>query len=207
MTAGAGGVLRVLVVDDEAMLRSALAVLLALEPDVEVVGEAVDGADAVAQAIHLAPDIVLMDLEMPRLDGVDAAQRISRQTSSRVVLMTRHARPGVLRRALSVGVGGFVPKTTPATRIVEVLRQVASGARYVDPDLAAVALTAPQCPLSARELDVLRLSRAGLDAAGIAAELHLSPGTVRNYASSAMQRLDVGSRREAAEVAWSNGWI
>ncbi|MEV4186267.1 response regulator transcription factor, partial [Streptosporangium canum] len=123
------------------------------------------------------------------------------------VLVTRHARPGVLRRALAAGVSGFVPKTTPATRLAEIIRDVAAGRRYVDPDIAASALSEDDCPLSERELEVLRASRTGASINEIAALVHLAPGTVRNYLSAAMAKLGAGSRHAAAHRAWEEGWI
>jgi two-component system, NarL family, response regulator DesR len=200
-------VIRVLIADDEDMIRSALAALLRLEDDLEVVAECRDGADAVAQAILLRPDVCLLDLEMPGLDGVEAARSIRRQVPARCVVVTRHARPGVLRRALASGVRGFVPKTTPADRLARILRDVHAGGRYVDSEIAATALTEDACPLTERELEVLRLVREGLGAAAIADAAHLAPGTVRNYLSSAMAKLGAASRAEAARIAWEEGWI
>jgi two-component system response regulator DesR len=124
-----------------------------------------------------------------------------------MVLVTRHARPGVLRRALAAGVSGFVPKTTPAARLAEIIRDVAAGRRYVDPDIAASALTEDDCPLTERELQVLAASRTGSSINEIAAQVHLAPGTVRNYLSAAMAKLGVGSRHAAAHRAWEQGWI
>jgi len=123
------------------------------------------------------------------------------------VLVTRHARPGVLRRALSAGVSGFVPKTTPAARLAEIIRDVAAGRRYVDPDIAASALTEDDNPLTDRELEVLRATRTGASVNQIAAQVHLAPGTVRNYLSAAMSKLGVSSRHAAAHRAWEQGWV
>ena len=122
-------------------------------------------------------------------------------------MVTRHARPGVLRRALSAGVAAFVPKTTPAEQLADIIRDVHAGRRYVDPDIAASALTEHECPLTARELEVLRESRTGASIADISAKVHLAPGTVRNYLSSAMTKLRVSSRHAAAHAAWEQGWI
>ncbi|MDQ1074174.1 DNA-binding NarL/FixJ family response regulator [Microbacterium sp. SORGH_AS 969] len=129
--------IRVLIADDEDMIRTALAALLRLEPDLEVVGECRDGESAIAEAERLRPDVCLLDLEMPGLDGVDTAARILRRVPSRCVIVTRHARPGVLRRALGAGVDGFLPKSRPADDVAAVIREVAAGRRYVDPEIAA----------------------------------------------------------------------
>lgn len=199
--------IRLLIADDENLLRGALVALLALESDLTVVAEAATSTDAVRLAREHRPDIAVLDLEMPPADGLHAAAEILAEVPVRIILVTRHARPGVLRRALSAGVSGFVPKTTPASRLAEIIRDVAAGRRYVDPDIAASALTEGRCPLSERELDVLRASRAGASVGEIAAQVHLAPGTVRNYLSSAMAKLGTGSRHAAAHRAWEEGWI
>ena len=199
--------IRLLLADDEDLLRGALAALLELEEDLSVVAEAATTTDAVRLARRLRPDIAVLDLEMPPADGLVAATRIRADGPTRVVLVTRHARPGVLHRALAAGVSGFVPKTTPATRLAEILRDVASGRRYVDPDIAASALTEADCPLTERELEVLRAARTGASINEIAAQVHLAPGTVRNYLSAAMSKLGVSSRHAAAHRAWEQGWI
>ncbi len=200
--------IRLLIADDEELLRSALAALLALEPDLTVVAEAATSTDAVRLAREHRPDIAVLDLEMPPADGLDAAARIMAALPGvRIVLVTRHARPGVLRRALAAGVSGFVPKTTPASRLAEIIRDVAAGRRYIDTDIAASALTEGPCPLTDRELDVLRACRTGASVVEIAAQVHLAPGTVRNYLSAAMAKLGVGSRHAAARRAWEEGWI
>nr|WP_062332517.1 response regulator transcription factor [Herbidospora sakaeratensis] len=200
--------IRLLIADDEELLCSALAALLVLEPDLTVVAEAATSTDAVRLALEHRPDIAVLDLEMPPADGLHAAAQImAGLPGARVVLVTRHARPGVLRRALAAGVSGFVPKTTPASRLAEIIRDVAAGRRYIDADIAASALTEGPCPLSARELEVLRACRAGASIAEIAAQVHLAPGTVRNYLSAAMAKLGVGSRHAAAHRAWEEGWI
>ena len=199
--------IRLLLADDEDLIRGALAALLDLEEDLEVVAQASTSTQAVALAREHRPDIAVLDLEMPPADGLQAAEHIRSELPTQVVLVTRHARPGVLRRALSAGVVGFVPKTTPAARLAEILRDVAQGRRYVDPDIAASALTEDDCPLTDRELDVLRAARGGASVAAIASEVHLAPGTVRNYLSNAMGKLGVSSRHAAAHHAWEQGWI
>jgi two-component system, NarL family, response regulator DesR len=200
-------VIRILLADDEDLIRGAMAALLALEPDIEVVAEASTSTDAVEAARRHRPDIAVLDLEMPPADGLAAAEAILAELAVQVVLVTRHARPGVLRRALGAGVSGFVPKTTPASRLAEILRDVAAGQRWVDPDIAASALTEDDCPLTARELDVLRAARTGATVAEIAEHVHLAQGTVRNYLSSAMAKLHAPTRHAAAHRAWEEGWI
>jgi two-component system response regulator DesR len=200
-------VIRLLLADDEDLVCGALAALLELEDDLTVVAEASTTTDAVRLAREHRPDIAVLDLEMPPADGLRAAEEIRAALPTRVVLVTRHARPGVLRRALAAGVSGFVPKTTPAARLAEIIRDVAAGRRYVDPDIAASALTEDDCPLTDRELEVLRASRTGASINEIATQVHLAPGTVRNYLSAAMAKLGVSSRHAAAHRAWEEGWI
>lgn len=197
--------IRVVLADDEDLIRGALAALLELEPDITVVAQARDGTAAVAAIAEHRPDIAVLDLEMPGLDGVDVTAALDRAVP--VVLVTRHARPGVLKRALAAGVRGFVPKTTPASRLAAILRDVHAGGRYVDSDIAASALSEDACPLSPRELEVLRHTRRGGSVQDVAAAVCLAHGTVRNYLSSAMTKLGVATRHDAARVAWEEGWI
>lgn len=199
--------IRVVLADDEQLIRGALVALLGLEPDLDVVASADNGTDAVRLATEHAPDVCVLDLEMPPTDGIYTAEEILRTVATRVVIVTRHARPGVLRRALASRVSGFVPKSTPADQLANVIRDVAAGRRYVDPDIAASALSGESCPLTVRELDVLRHGRQGASLQTIARELHLAPGTVRNYVSSAITKLGVTSRHEASTLAWEQGWI
>lgn len=199
--------IRVLVADDEVLIRGAVEALLALEEDLEVLPGISDGIAAVAAAQEHRPDVCLLDLEMPGLDGVEAARQILRSVPTKVVIFTRHARPGVLRRALAEQVSGFVPKSTPAEELAVVLRQVVAGRRYVDPEIAASALTAEHSPLTERELDVLRVGRDAARVEDIAAALHLAPGTVRNHVSNAIGKLGVRTRQEAERAAWEAGWI
>jgi two-component system response regulator DesR len=200
--------IRLLVADDETLVREALAVLLGLEADITVIAQADNGIDAVALAEGRLPDIAVLDLEMPPRDGLWAAERIRERTPGvKVMLVTRHARPGVLRRALAAGVSGFVPKTTPAERLAQIIRDIGQGKRYVDPEIAATALTEDRSPLTERELDLLRAARGGATIEEIAAALHLAPGTVRNYLSTAMRKLDKKTRHAAAQHAWEQGWI
>lgn len=189
------------------MIRTAMETLLAMEDDLEILPGVVDGSQAVRAAQELKPDVCILDLEMPQLDGVEAAREITRTVATKVIICTRHARPGVLRRALAEKVSGFVPKSTPVERLADVVRVVMSGRRYVDPDIAATALSAEQCPLTDRELDVVRAGRQASSISEIADQLNLAYGTVRNYLSTAMQKLGVNSRVEAAQYAWEQGWI
>ncbi|SDQ76284.1 response regulator transcription factor [Microbacterium sp. cf332] len=199
--------IRVLIADDEDMIRSALAALLRLEDDLEVIAECRDGETAVTEALRLRPDVCLLDLEMPGIDGVEAAARIRQRVPARCVVVTRHARPGVLRRALGAGVDGFVPKSRRADDVAAVIREVAAGRRYVDPEIAADALSDERSPLTDRELDVLRAGSRGETIAEIAATLHLSAGTVRNHVSSVLGKLGLATRQQAAILARERGWI
>ncbi|MGA5302457.1 response regulator [Nucisporomicrobium flavum] len=146
--------IRLVLADDEDLIRGALAALLNLEPDLDVAGEASDGDAAVSVALQERPDLVVLDLEMPPGDGLTAATQIRARLGVPIVLVTRHARPAILRRALEVGIGGFVPKTTPASRLAEIIRTVHGGRRYVDPQIAASAMAENPCPLTDRELEL-----------------------------------------------------
>lgn len=200
--------IRIVLADDEDLIRGALAQLLDLEDDISVVAQCANGTEAVRLTTELRPHVAVLDLEMPPADGLAAAAEIAeRAPTTHVVMVTRHARPGVLRRALATGVRGFVPKTTQTGRLADIIRDVAAGQRYVDPEIAASALTEDDCPLTPRELDVLRAARTGGSVADIAAEVHLAAGTVRNYLSSAMSKLDAPTRHAAAHRAWEEGWI
>ncbi|QIM15830.1 response regulator transcription factor [Leucobacter insecticola] len=199
--------IRVLLADDEGMIRSALAALLTLEGDIEIIASCADGEEAVTEALRLQPDICLLDLDMPGHDGVEVAERLRREITARCIIVTRHARPGVLRRALGVGVAGFLPKSRDASEVAAVIRQVAGGARYVDPEIAADALTAERCPLTDRELDVLRAGQRGETTAQIARALSLAPGTVRNHLSAVLGKLGVPGRQQAVHLASERGWL
>lgn len=199
--------IRLLLADDEHLIRGALEALLNLEPDIEVIASTDNGESAAELAIKLQPDVCLLDLEMPKADGLEAAKQILAVINTQIIIVTRHARPGVLRRALEAKVHGFVPKSTPAGELAGVIRTVAAGKRYIDPEIAAAALTAQKCPLTDRELDVLRATRMFDTVQEIAAALFLSPGTVRNYVSSAMTKLGESTRQAAATHAWQQGWI
>lgn len=197
----------VVLADDEVLLRKALASLLPLEGDIRVLAEAADGAEAVQATLTHRPDVLVIDLEMPGLDGLDAVAEIRRSLPDQVVLMlTRHARPGVLRSALKLGVQGFASKSAEPAHIASVIATLRGGRRWIDQDVSAAAIV-DDCPLTDRELDVLRVTRDGYSVAEIAGRLHLAPGTVRNYLSSAMQKTQTHTRHEAARYAREHDWL
>ncbi|GAA4526950.1 response regulator transcription factor [Brachybacterium paraconglomeratum] len=199
--------IRIVLADDEALLRSALASLLPLKADIEVVGEAADGAAAIDVVMEHEPDVLVIDLEMPGMDGLDAVEVIRRRRPEQVILMlTRHARPGVLRRALKLGVSGFVSKAAHPALIAEVIETLHAGRRWIDPEISALAVL-DDSPLTDRELDVLRETLEGSSVAEIAARLHLAEGTVRNYLSNAMHKTQTRNRREAARYARAREWL
>ncbi|MCX4471450.1 Transcriptional regulatory protein DegU [Micromonospora sp. MW-13] len=200
--------IRIVLADDELLLREAIMTLLALEPDIDIVGTADNGAEAVDLVRRARPDVAVLDLEMPEKDGVEAAAAIRAVVpDTRVILLTRHARPAVLRRALDSGVSAFVTKATSVKELPSILRQVAQGGRYVDGAVATAALSESNCPLTDRELDVLRESLDGATIRVIAERTHLAPGTVRNYISTAMTKLGADTRVQAARIAWNEGWV
>jgi two-component system response regulator DesR len=199
--------IRVLLAEDQAMVLAALAALLDLEPDIEVVGRARDGREALALLDAAKPDVVLTDIEMPGMGGLELAAAIRRRAGGpRVVILTTFARAGYLRRALDAGASGYLLKDAPAERLAEGVRRVHTGLRAVDPELAAAAWGEPD-PLSERERQVLRLAADGRSTAAIAAEIHLSEGTVRNYLSEAIGKLGAENRVEAARMAREKGWL
>ena len=199
--------IRVLVAEDQAMILGALAALLEIETDLEVVGQARTGTEAVDLARRLKPDVVLTDIEMPGLTGLDvAAQLKSEGLSARVIILTTFARPGYLRRALDVGASGYLLKDAPSAQLADAIRRVAGGGKAIDPTLAAEAWTEPD-PLTDRERQVLRLADQGLSGEAIARELKLSDGTVRNYLSEAIGKLGAANRVEAARLARQKGWL
>ncbi len=198
--------MRVLIAEDQAMVLGALAALLELEPDIEVVGKVGDGLEAAAAAKALAPDIVLTDIEMPGQSGLELAQQLKDVASCKVIILTTFGRPGYLRRALECGVMGYLLKDTPAERLADGLRTVHRGGRVIDPELAAQAWTESD-PLTDRERQVLRMAGEGATSTDIAKNLHLSDGTVRNYLSEAIGKLGVSNRVEAARLARQKGWL
>lgn len=200
--------IRVLLADDENLIRTALVQLLGLEPDLLVVAEAATGDEALAMAVKHAVDVAVLDLQMPGLDGIAVAERLAgRLPGCGVVIVTSHGRPGHLKRALGAGVRGFLPKTTSAVTLAEVVRKVHAGGRHVDPELAAEAIAAGDSPLTPREADVLELAADGAPVDEIAERAALSAGTVRNYLSSAVIKLGAANRHDAAATARRMGWI
>lgn len=199
--------IRVLIAEDQGMVLGALAALLELEPDLEVVGRARDGREALDLAGKLRPDVVLTDIEMPRMTGLELAAALREQgIPARVVILTTFGRSGYLRRALESGVTGYLLKDAPSERLAEAIRRVHAGLRAIDPELAAAAWDEPD-PLTDRERQVLRLAGEGLSTAKIGSELHLSEGTVRNYLSEAISKLGAENRVEAARIARQRGWL
>ncbi|MEV7597630.1 response regulator transcription factor [Kitasatospora sp. NPDC089797] len=199
---------RVLLADDEHLIRGALAALLSLEDDIEVVAQAGSGPEALAMARTHRPDIAVLDLQMPGKDGIEVATELrGLLPDCRCMIVTGHGRPGYLKRALEVGVRGFLPKTVSAADLAGIIRTVRSGGRYVDPELAADAISAGETPLTPRETDVLELAADGTPIAEIADRAGLSQGTVRNYLSSAATKLGAENRHAAVRIAREHGWI
>lgn len=200
--------IRLLIADDQALVRGALSALLSLEGDIEVVAEVGRGDEVVAAALDSAPDVALLDIEMPGIDGIAAAAELRRALPAcRIVMVTTFGRPGYLKRAMQAGASGFVVKDTPATQLADAVRRVNGGQRVVDPALAADSLTQGDSPLTERETDVLSVARAGGSISDIARILHLSEGTVRNHLSSAIGKTEGRNRADAARIADSNGWL
>ena len=200
--------IRVLLADDQALVRGAMGALLDLEPDIEVVAQTGRGDEVVAAARESGADVCLLDIQMPGIDGVEAARQVRDQLPGlRVVMVTTFDRPGYLRRALDAGAVGFVVKTTPAARLAEAVRRAHAGLRTVDPQLANDLLFSGPNPLTAREQEVLRLARDGEPVARLARKLFLSPGTVRNHLSSAIGKTGAANRVEAARIATERGWL
>ena len=200
--------IRVLLADDENLIRSALASLMSLQEDLEVVAQAASGDEALAMARRYRPDVAVLDLQMPGLDGIAVAEALAIDLPACAsLILTSYGRPGHLKRALAAGVRGFLPKTVSAQVLADVVRSVHRGGRYVDPELAADAISAGDSPLTAREADVLELAADGAAVEEIARRAALSPGTVRNYLSSAAAKLGTANRYEAIQKARTNGWI
>jgi two-component system response regulator DesR len=200
--------IRVLIAEDQTMLRGALAALLSLEPDLTVIAEASNGRDAHKLTLTLAPDVVVTDIEMPQMTGLEFAAALKDTSSrARVIILTTFARPGYLRRALDAGARGYLLKERPASELAEAIRRVHAGLRAVDPALAAEAWSADADPLSDRERGILQRAADGRSSAEIAAELRLSEGTVRNYLSEAIAKLGAANRIDAARIARARGWL
>jgi two-component system response regulator DesR len=201
-------VIRVLIAEDQAMVRGALASLLALEDDIEVVAEVERGDAVLDTARAQRPDVALLDIEMPGLDGISAAAELAAEVpETRTLILTTFGRPGYLRRAIESGVQGFMLKDAPAEQLADAIREVNSGQRVIDPGLAAAAIADGVSPLTAREHDVLAAARNQATAAEIAGALYLSEGTVRNYLSSAIRKLRARNRTEAVRIAEEKGWL
>lgn len=199
--------IRVLIAEDQTMILGALAALLDIESDFEVVGQARTGPEALALAERHKPDVLLTDIEMPGLTGLDVAAELrARNNPARVIILTTFARPGYLRRALDVGASGYLLKDAPSDQLADAIRRVVAGGRAIDPNLALEAWSEAD-PLTDRERQVLRLADEGLSGESIAKQLKLSDGTVRNYLSEAIGKLGARNRTEAARLARQKGWL
>ena len=205
---GAANPIRVLLAEDQTMLRGALAALLDLEPDITIVAQAANGREAHKLALSLTPDVVVTDIEMPQMTGLEFAAALQQaESKARVIILTTFARPGYLRRALDAGARGYLLKERPASELAEAIRKVHAGLRAVDPALAAEAWSADADPLTDRERQILQRAGDGRSSAEIAAELRLSEGTVRNYLSEAIAKLGAANRTDAARIARARGWL
>jgi two-component system response regulator DesR len=201
-------VIRILLADDQALVRGALAALLDLEADIEVVAQVGRGDEVVAAARSSAAQVCLLDIEMPGLTGLEAAERLRAELPEvRSLIVTTFGRPGYVRRALDAGAAGFLVKDTPARELADAVRRVHAGLRVIDPALATESLMSGPSPLTAREAEILLLALDGSPVAVIAARAHLSVGTVRNHLSAAIGKTGASTRAEAARLAQSNGWI
>jgi two-component system response regulator DesR len=201
-------VIRVLLAEDQAMVRGALVSLLGLEEDIDVVADVGRGDEVLAAARTAAPDVALLDIGLPGVDGLEVAERLRAELPDvRVLMLTTFNRPGYLRRAMAAGAAGFLLKDAPAAELARAIRAAVAGQRVVDPGLAAAALSQGENPLTAREQEVLEQARRHGTIAELAAALHLSHGTTRNHLSAIMQKLDAHSRIEAIRVAEERGWL
>lgn len=200
--------IRVLIAEDQDMVRGALAALLGLEPDIEVVAEVDRGDQVVDRALAIRPDVALLDIEMPGQDGISVAAQLRRELPAcRALMLTTFGRPGYLRRAMAEGASGFMLKDAPAEQLAVAIRRTAQGQSVIDPELAAQALSEGQSPLSARETEVLAAAANGASVADVARRLFLSEGTVRNHLSAAIQKLEAHNRMEAVRIAEEKGWF
>jgi two-component system response regulator DesR len=201
-------VIRVLLAEDQELVRGAMAALLSLEPDIEVVAQVGRGDEVLSAALAAEPHVALLDIEMPGGDGISAAAQLrQRLPACRVLILTTFGRPGYLRRAMAAGASGFMLKDAPAADLAVAIRRTVAGERVVDPQLAAQALTDGDTPLSSRETEVLAASADGASVAEVARRLFLSEGTVRNHLSAAIQKLNARNRAEAARIAEDKGWL
>jgi len=199
--------IRVVLAEDQSMVLGAIAALVGMEPDIQVVAQAPDGESALAAVAEHGPDVLLADIEMPGMTGLELAQRVrDAHPDTRVIILTTFARPGYLRRALDAGVRGYLLKDAPSERLAEAIRQVHRGGRAIDPELAVVAWDEAD-PLTERERQILRLAGEGRTGPEIARRVHLSEGTVRNYLSEAISKLGASNRVEAARIARRKGWL
>lgn len=198
--------IRVLLAEDQSLVRGALIALLNAEPDIEVVAECATGTEAVALAQEKPIDVALLDIEMPGMNGIDAAKELA-GNRCRCLIVTTFGKAGYVKRAMEVGVDGFIVKDTPPEELADAIRRVHAGLRVIDPTLAQESLLTPDNPLSERETEVCQQLFEGKSSPAIAKALHLSPGTVRNHISSIMTKTGAGNRYEAAHVAKTNGWI
>ncbi len=200
--------IRVLIAEDQGMVRGALASLLGLEPDIEVVAQVSRGDQVLSAALDAGPDVALLDIEMPGQTGLDALDELAAALPScRILILTTFGRPGYLSRAMAGGASGFLLKDAPANELATAIRRAVAGERIVDPGLAAAALSQGESPLTPREHEVLAAARQHATVAELASALYLSPGTVRNHLSSVMQKLDARNRGEAVRVAEERGWL
>jgi two-component system response regulator DesR len=198
----------VLIAEDQGMVRGALASLLGLEPDIDVIAQVSRGDEVVPAALESRPDVALLDIEMPGSSGLDASRELANELPScKVLILTTFGRPGYLRRAMEEGAAGFLLKDAPANQLANAIRRAVTGERIVDPGLAAAALSQGASPLTPREHEVLAASPEHATVAELARALYLSPGTVRNHLSSVMQKLDARNRAEAVRVAEERGWL
>jgi two-component system, NarL family, response regulator DesR len=200
--------LRIMIAEDQTMVRQALVALLELESDIHVVAEAASGDEALAMARKHQPDVAVLDIEMPGPGGIEVARLLrASDFPGKIVIVTTFGRPGYLRAAMAAGASGFLLKDAPAAELAAAIRRVAAGESVVDSALAAAALTQGESPLSQRETDVLAAAAGHETIAVVAAELHLSPGTVRNHLSAAIQKLGARNRADAAQIAREKGWL
>jgi two-component system, NarL family, response regulator DesR len=200
--------IRILIAEDQGMVRGALAALLTLEPDLEVVAQVASGDEVLTAARETRPDVALLDIEMPGMDGIEAAAALGRELPGCTpLILTTFGRPAYLRRAMEAGAAGFLVKDAPSERLANAIRRAATGERVVDPELAAAALADGESPFTPREREVLEASAGGAPIAEIAKRLYLSEGTVRNYLSAAIGKTGARNRIEAVRIAREKGWV
>jgi two-component system, NarL family, response regulator DesR len=200
--------IKVLLAEDMHMVRGALVALLVLEPDIDVVAEVAFGTGILPAAIEHRPDVAVIDIDLPGKDGLSAAAEIHEHLPEcRTLILTSLGRPGTLRRALAARVNGFILKDAPAEKLANAIREVSVGRRVIDGELALAAWDTEECPLTSRELEVLRLTESGADAVDIAARLFLSAGTVRNYLTTIVTKLNARNRVDAIRIARDAGWL